>query len=389
MAAENQDRRRWWILILLAVSELMGMSLWFTASAVSSQLKLIWGLDTSQVGWLTTIVQVGFVVGTATAAILNFADIFPSRAYFAIAALLGAASNAFLITVTGFEQALVCRFFTGFFLAGVYPPAMKMIATWFKTSRGFAIGTIVGALTIGKAPPYLVRAFNEANWHIIVLTASGGCFLAAIAVGLFYRDGPNPFARRNFSWGLVGAVIRHRETRLATSGYLVICGNSTRCGPGCPPLSVQAPWRGPLTQELKSPPARSVSSPLAPSRRVVSAVSGAVWRQTGWAEASSSICRCGSVVAAASRSASVSANPSGCLSPSPGSGDSSLSQTRRSSVQWSPNSHRITQSVQRSHFRHLSASSSQCSPYNSSLRWYRPGDGRLRSPYSPWGLRAE
>jgi MFS family permease len=217
---DPEGKRRWYILILLAMAELMGMSLWFTASAVSSQLQILWNLDSGQVGWLTTAVQVGFVVGTAAAAVLNFADIFPSRAYFAVAALLGAASNAALITVPGFEFALICRFFTGFFLAGVYPPAMKMIATWFRTSRGFAIGTIVGALTVGKATPYLVRAFNSTDWHVIVLTASIGCVLAALTVGLFYRDGPNPFARRSFSWGLVATVVRHRETRLATSGYL-------------------------------------------------------------------------------------------------------------------------------------------------------------------------
>ncbi len=32
---------------------------------------------------------------------------------------------------------------------------MKIIATWFKTGRGFALGVLVGALTLGKASPYL------------------------------------------------------------------------------------------------------------------------------------------------------------------------------------------------------------------------------------------
>ncbi|MEK7668962.1 MAG: MFS transporter, partial [Gemmatimonadota bacterium] len=35
-----------------------------------------------------------------------------------------------------------------------------------------------------------------------------------------YRDGPFPFERRPFAWGLVGVVVRCREVRLATSGYL-------------------------------------------------------------------------------------------------------------------------------------------------------------------------
>jgi hypothetical protein len=30
---------------------------------------------------------------------------------------------------------------------------MKMAATWFKARRGLAVGTVVGALTVGKAYP--------------------------------------------------------------------------------------------------------------------------------------------------------------------------------------------------------------------------------------------
>jgi len=43
---------------------------------------------------------------------------------------------------------------------------------------------------------------------------------AAALVALLYRDGPYPFERRPFDWKLVASVVRHRETRLATAGYL-------------------------------------------------------------------------------------------------------------------------------------------------------------------------
>lgn len=212
--------RRWRMLALLSVAVLLGMSLWFTASAVAPQLSALWGLDAQQGAWLTTIVQLGFVAGTALAALLNLADVFPARPYFAVAALCAALANALVVYAPGFAAALGLRFLSGFFLAGVYPPAMKMIATWFQSGRGLAIGTVVGALTLGKATPYLVRALEGGDFRTVVLTASAGGVAAAALVAVGYRDGPYPFARRPFSWGLVGATLRHRPTRLAIGGYL-------------------------------------------------------------------------------------------------------------------------------------------------------------------------
>jgi MFS family permease len=207
-------------LLLLALAELLGMSLWFSANAVSGEFQLLWGLSQSQAGWLTAVVQLGFVVGTATAAILNLADIVPSRTYFAGSALLGAVANAGLVIAPSYVTALALRFATGFFLAGVYPPGMKMAATWFKSGRGLAIGTVVGALTVGKAAPYLMKAWIPGGIAPVVLTVSGGAVLAALLVRWGYRDGPHAFSRQPFSWSLVGSVLRNREMRMVTGGYL-------------------------------------------------------------------------------------------------------------------------------------------------------------------------
>jgi len=208
------------VLALLALAELLGMSVWFSASALAPQLARAWTLSPAQTGWLTATVQLGFVAGTAVAAVLNLADIVPLRVYFALAALAAAACNLALLAAGGFAPALVSRFGTGFFLAGVYPPAMKMIATWYKDSRGFAIGTIVGALTVGKALPYLVHGLDRAGAAPVVLGASGAAALAGVLVFAAYRDGPHGFERRPFAWSLVGRVLHHRETRLAIGGYL-------------------------------------------------------------------------------------------------------------------------------------------------------------------------
>ncbi len=207
-------------LAVLSVAVLLGMSVWFAASAVAPIVQARWGLTTTQAGWLTALVQLGFVVGTLSAAALSLADSVASRIYFGASAFLAALANAALLIVPSFEAALVTRFATGVFLAGVYPPAMKMTATWFRTSRGLAIGILIGALTVGKAVPYLVDGLGGASMSAVVGATSAGAALAALLILMMYRDGPHAFPRRPFSWEHARTVLRCRPWRLATAGYL-------------------------------------------------------------------------------------------------------------------------------------------------------------------------
>jgi hypothetical protein len=105
-------------------------------------------------------------------------------------------------------------------LAGVYPPAMKMAATWFKAERGLAIGAIVGALTVGKAIPYLLEGSGELPFRAVVAAPSIAALCAAGMIALWFREGPFAFPARPFSWGLVGTVVRQPVLRQITGGYL-------------------------------------------------------------------------------------------------------------------------------------------------------------------------
>ncbi len=220
LTAPDSHPRRWRQLALLASAELFGMSLWLAAAAVGPQFAERWQLTASETGWLVTIVQFGFVLGTAVSAVLNLADVIPSKQLFAGSALLGAVANALLVHAPSYRAALALRLVTGFALAGVYPPAMKMISTWFRSQRGLGIGTIVGALTIGKASPYLVHAFPGAGIATVLFTVSAFAVLGAVIVTLGYDDGPYAFPSRPFSWSLVGTVFHARRWRLAIGGYL-------------------------------------------------------------------------------------------------------------------------------------------------------------------------
>ncbi len=212
--------RAWVMLALLSGAELLGMSPWFTGSAVAPELVARWALTETQVGGLSTAVQLGFVVGTALAALLNLADVVPARRYFAWAAVAAAVSNAALVWAPTYPAAMATRALTGLCLAGVYPPAMKMAATWFRARRGLAVGTVVGALTVGKAAPYLWRLVPDAAVESVVFASSAAAAMAALLIALFWHDGPFAFPSRRFSWGLVSEVVAAPRWRLATGGYL-------------------------------------------------------------------------------------------------------------------------------------------------------------------------
>jgi MFS family permease len=208
------------MLAILAVAQVLAMSVWFAASAAAAQLAQVLVLDPTRIRDLSAAVQLGFVVGTAVAGVLNLADLVPARPYFAVSATAAGLANLALLVVDGYAGALAVRFAAGAFLAGVYPPAMKMSATWFRTGRGLAIGIVVGALTLGKAMPYLVGALGARGAPALLATTSSAALVAALLVALAYRDGPYAFERRSFSWRLASVVVRHRETRLAILGYL-------------------------------------------------------------------------------------------------------------------------------------------------------------------------
>jgi len=207
-------------LALVSLAELLAMGLWFGVSAVAPRIAVEWQLSASAAAWLTLAVQLGFVAGTLLSAALNLADVIRVRHLFAICAVLAAVANAlFAGFVESVTVAIALRFLTGVFLAGVYPPGMKIIATWFKTGRGLALGILVGALTLGKASPYLVNVFGSPSWRVNVGALSVLAVLAAVIVAALVKDGPYALPNQPFDPSQFGKVFSNRGVRLANLGY--------------------------------------------------------------------------------------------------------------------------------------------------------------------------
>jgi MFS family permease len=204
------------------VAELLAMGTWFSASAVVPQLSQIWGLNDAGQAWLTMSVQAGFVVGSVISALLNLADRIPSRWFFTGTALLAALSTGLIpLVANSLAAALILRFLTGFFLTGVYPVGMKIMATWTKADRGLGIGILVGALTLGTAFPHLLNMLTGMdNWQLVLALGAASAAAGGLIAAVFIREGPYQSAAPHFDWQYAAEIFKVRSLRLAILGYL-------------------------------------------------------------------------------------------------------------------------------------------------------------------------
>jgi MFS family permease len=214
--------KKWRTILLLSLAVLFSMGVYFSASAVVPALTALWALDDSGRAWLTMSVQLGFVIGALLSALTNLSDMLPAPRLMAVSAFLAALSTALIgLVATSFPVALILRLLTGVFLVGVYPVGMRIIATWTREDRGFGIGLMVGALTIGSASPHIVNALGGVNnWKFVIYSAAGFGILGSLIAALFIEDGPYRTPTPKFNWKYVGEVMRQREIALANLGYL-------------------------------------------------------------------------------------------------------------------------------------------------------------------------
>jgi MFS family permease len=213
----------------IAAAQFLGMTLWFSATAAAPAIVREFQLTSGASAWLTMAVQAGFVAGTLASAMLNLADAINPRRLFAAGCAVGALANAMIVLAPSSTTIIVLRFVTGMALACVYPPGMKLTAGWFLERRGWALGVVVGALTMGSAFPHLLAwlasstGSGEApvlSWRLLLGSSSALALASgAIVIGTV-SDGPHVTASAPFDIHAVRHVLRSRGVRLATLGYL-------------------------------------------------------------------------------------------------------------------------------------------------------------------------
>lgn len=213
---------KWRVLLLMSLAELLAMATWFSATAVLPALTEAWSLSDGGRAWLTMSVQIGFVAGALLSTLFNVADrVRGGRLFAASAVLAGIATALIPLFAHSLPTALALRFLTGFFLAGVYPIGMKIMATWTRADRGLAIGLLVGALVIGSASPHLLNAAGGGiSWRFVMGLAAASAFLGGLIAALFVREGPYAMQATHFDLAQTRDIVRQRDVVLANLGYL-------------------------------------------------------------------------------------------------------------------------------------------------------------------------
>jgi MFS family permease len=215
---EASARRR--TLAVVSLASLFGLSVWFSTNAISSALEAEKGLGESDVAWLTIAVQLGFVFGTFVISITNLADLLNARTLFLLSAIAAGLLNLLVIPFDGLAPLILVRFATGALLAGVYPPAMKVLSGWFTKGRGYALGMMVGALTLGSGSPHLLRSIFVENWQAVIIGSSALAFAGGVAMRAFVKDGPHEVPGAKFAPRHMLRLFSERGLRLTLFGYL-------------------------------------------------------------------------------------------------------------------------------------------------------------------------
>jgi MFS family permease len=209
------------VLPVIVLSQFCCTSLWFAGNAVMPDLLSTFDLEENALGHLTSAVQFGFITGTLVFAIFTIADRYSPSKVFLISALLGGAFNfCTTLDINTLSSLLTFRFFTGFFLAGIYPIGMKIATDYFEKGLGKSLGFLVGALVIGTAFPHLLSGISDTfSWKTVLVSTSTLAALGGVLMITLVPDGPHRNKGNKTDLSAFFKVFKNPEFRSASFGY--------------------------------------------------------------------------------------------------------------------------------------------------------------------------
>jgi len=209
------------ILPVIIGSQFAGTSLWFAGNAVLADLQREWGLPAEALGYTTSAVQLGFILGTLAFAFFAVSDRVSPRIVFFVCSLAGAAANLGVYALAGGVWSLAAfRFLTGFFLAGIYPVGMKIASGWYRSDLGNALGFLVGALVVGTAFPHLLKGLGgAAPWETVLVAVSAVAAVGGVLMLVFVPDGPYLARAAKFDPRALAVIFRSPRFRASAFGY--------------------------------------------------------------------------------------------------------------------------------------------------------------------------
>ena len=212
---------KWIALIIMSISELMVMSLWFSASAVAPELATIWGISGIGTLIVTLMVQFGFVAGALISASLGLADKINPRKLFAFSALMSALFTVMFVSLYHyFFIEMILMLLTGIMMAGIYPVAVLIVSSWFPSRRGLALGIVIAGLTLGSALPHIILDLPFIReWEALLEFSSMLSLLGGAIVFLILRDNKKYINAPKFKWDTIKLIIRNKPVMLANYGY--------------------------------------------------------------------------------------------------------------------------------------------------------------------------
>lgn len=210
-----------YILPVIVIAQFCCTSLWFASNAVMPELMTVYDLPSSATSYLTSSVQLGFIVGTLIFAVLSIVDRFAPSRVFLLCAILGGMLNLCTINdANNYASLLSLRFMTGLCLAGVYPVGMKIAADYYTKGLGRSLGYLVGALVLGTALPHLLKGLQgQLPWKLVIIATSILASIGGIAMAAFIPDGPYRKAGQRVDLFAVVRIFKVARFRSAAGGY--------------------------------------------------------------------------------------------------------------------------------------------------------------------------